>query len=108
MKDIKEVEIYIPQNIKKRKEMVSGYSKSELKKTTGLFIFFLVVALINFLFTKNEIIFMFTLMGAAIISVFVFTKVESNMSFYDMLRFIYRFYNLQQEFIYKYNNRWFK
>jgi hypothetical protein len=98
--------LYIPQGLKLKKEIFSGFGKTEIIRAIMVFVCLLVVNLIIFLIKRSSSIFIVATLSAITASIMIAQKDDSNLSVYDQVKFIVKFQKSQKYYPYKYLSEW--
>jgi len=99
--------LYIPQGLKTRVEIFSGFGKEELFKATLVTLVVGLLDIVFYLITKNAVVAMVTILVTIAGSVMMLTKDHNNVSVVDQVGFMIRFERSQKKFKYKYLDEWF-
>lgn len=99
--------LYIPQGLKTRVEIFSGFGKEELFKATLVTLLVGFLDIVFYLITKNAVLAMVTILVTIAGSVMMLTKDHNNVSVVDQVGFMIRFERSQKKFKYKYLDEWF-
>lgn len=104
MEEEKNSDLYIPTNIRRRKEYADGFGKKELIITIMWLFIGVFIGFILFLI-KNEIFFIIVSSFTCAAGAYAFTKKDkTNRCTIDYLKDNYKFYKSQKFYEYKYHN----
>lgn len=98
--------LYIPQGLKTRVEIFSGYGKEELHKTILAVLIIGVLDLMYFVLFRNIVIGMVVILTGIAGSVMMLTKDNNNISVVDQVMFMFKFAKSQKVYKYKYLDEW--
>lgn len=98
--------LYIPQGLKVDKEIFDGFGKKEMIRAVTIFSILMMIDGVVYLFKKNIIIFIITMLISASASIMMTQKDKSNISAYDQIKYMIRFYKSQKYYKYKYLPEW--
>lgn len=98
--------LYIPQGLKVDKEIFDGFGKKERNRALSIFFLLMVIDGVVFLFKKNIIVFVITMLVSGSASIMITQKDKSNISAYDQMRYMLRFHKSQKYYKYKYLPEW--
>lgn len=97
--------LYIPVNIRKRKELIDGFGMKEVMQTVILAVVGLVIGLILFFLNNHQILYLTIVPIIFAMGTIVFVKKDKrNMNTVDQIKLAINFMNSQKTYHYKYYN----
>lgn len=96
--------LYIPVQIRKRKEYIDGFGKEELKKTILMGCIGLIIGILIYLKMRNEIVIIVSITAFAGAAFMLTKKDKTNRSSIDYLKDDLKFNLSNKNFYYKYHN----
>lgn len=96
--------LYIPVNIRRRKELVDGFGKKEFLQTVSLSAVGIVVGIAIYYFTNRIEVIVLASIIACVLGVTIFRKNRFNGNMVDKVKEMIQFYQSQRRFLYKYTN----
>lgn len=103
--EIEDISLYIPENVRRRYEIVEGFGKPEALITAIAFAISLAVGIILFfVYNKNIFPLIMTPICLTGFTIIMIRKDKTNRSTIDLLIEDYKFVNGQKKFAYKYHN----
>lgn len=100
----KKEQLYIPLNVRKRKELFAGYGQQELIITVVMAIIGFVVGSMIYAFNGKIEYLLITPIVIGFLTVVTIVKDQTNTSLLDSLIRLYQFSKSQKKFYYKYKN----
>ncbi|SKC77729.1 hypothetical protein [Maledivibacter halophilus] len=94
--------LYIPQGLKLRKEIVNGFGKEEVIKTTLITIIAGFIDILLFILFRNTVVTIVFMLISISGSVMMLTKDISNVSVVDQIGFLLKYALSQKKYRYKY------
>lgn len=100
----KKEQLYIPLNVRKRKELFAGFGQQELVITSIVLFISFVVGIILYGFTKGVEFLVITPIVCGFVTIIVIVKDQTNTSLLDSIIRLHRFSKSQKRYYYQYQN----
>lgn len=98
--------LYIPQGLKIQKEIFEGFGRSEMIRASIICVISTMIDVFIYLITKSTMIFIVIILSSITASIMVTQKDRSNISVFDQVKYMIRFYNSQKYYKYNYLPEW--
>lgn len=97
-------DLYIPVNIRRRKEIVDGYGYKELTQTVVTSVIGLVIGVLVFIISDQIAYLVMVPIIFGVIAVAIFRKNKFNQNMVSKIRMLIDYMNSQKKYYYKYHN----